>query len=76
MRTIVVKGKTYRYRVGRAATDVRRDDNTCVGKPWNHELNGRSYYDYERGLHKRTSDCIVTPEHVASYIVKEEAHAG
>jgi hypothetical protein len=69
-RKIVVNGTEYRWRHGSDTTEVRRMDGSVLCRERNAVLIGVDQNSYERGVRKRTSDCTVTPRHIAYLIAK------
>lgn len=67
MKSIVIKGKAYKYKVGKTYTKF---DNGIVVANW--ELAGKSSPDiFERGQWKRTSDGMITPRMIREFLVSK-----
>lgn len=67
MRSITVRGVTYQFKVGSTYLLVRFPD----GRPHRIGLDELTGRDVSRGRWKKTSDGMVRPEHVASFICSE-----
>lgn len=67
-RYLSVDGESWGYRVGKQNTVIVRPNDTkiIVG---NHALTGTDPSTFERGQRKGTSDGMVTPDHVRTYIL-------
>jgi hypothetical protein len=69
MRNITVNNQEWQFRIGKSNVLFQSPEGkkTAVGFD---KVTGRSWYTIERGKHKGTTDGMVTPRHVASYIQK------
>ncbi len=69
MRTLTIGKDTWHYLIGTSAVVVKGTDGKrkIVGID---AVAGRSHDTIERGRRKKTSDGMVTPQHVRDYIEK------
>ena len=67
-RSITVQGKTYRYGITKYGGAVLYTPEGKKLVVTHFELTGASPATYERGVHKRTSDGMVTPSDIRKYI--------
>lgn len=66
-RKIVVGGAEWKYHIGSGAVEARCGDRKLVGTP-PEIVPGLTWDIFERGQHKRTSDGMITPKHIAAWI--------
>ena len=67
-RKITVLDKDYEYHIGKSNVKVRGFPAASFA-----QVTGRSWTEIERGQHKKTSDGMVTPKHVADFIRSQVA---
>jgi hypothetical protein len=66
MRSIVVGGKTYRYRIGDQWCEIRWEGHK-LAVPL-HTLAGNTQDNIDHGRYERNRDGMITPKQVAGYI--------
>lgn len=68
-RKIVVNDKTYRW-TGSGNVVIQNAEGKRVSPPFlpAAEIKGITYDQYERGQHKRTTDGMLTPRDISTYI--------
>lgn len=67
MRKIVLKSGAWSWRAGRGHVRLTDPQGRSRAVP-SHVIKGLAPEVYERGVHKRTSDCSVTPSDVRRYV--------
>lgn len=67
MRSIVVMGKEYHFKVGKSYTKIITGSKSYIVPNW--EVKGTDPYSFERGQSKRSSDGAITPGEIEKTII-------
>lgn len=66
-RKLTIEDKVWEYQLGKGNAVIKSPDNKKTVVDYV-KLTGRSWDTLERGQYKKTSDGMVTPQHIKSYI--------
>lgn len=71
MRKLHINGKVYQYKVGKGGSNVTVKFPTSEKVTFDgHEITGRSGWTMEKGQYKGTSDGMITPGQIKTFLLR------